>query len=102
MRDALLDLGKPKSALEAPRFKGSYRWRCSGEECKGHLQGLLDWEFTAFQRRLPQDDEAAIASIRRRWFTEICSPGNDVYFYVGNQAKRHQTFSILGAVYPKK
>jgi hypothetical protein len=30
------------------------------------------------------------------------APENDVAFYVGNQAKRPQTFSILGLYYPKK
>lgn len=98
----LFDTGKPKTALEAPRFKASYRWRCPAQNCSGHFQGLLDWEFAAFQRRLPPDDAAAKSSIRRRWFTEICKPSNQIYFYVGNQAKRHQTFSILGVVYPQK
>lgn len=98
----LFDSGKPKTALEPPRFKAAYRWRCFAQNCHGHSQGLLDWELTAFQRRLPPDDASAVASIRRRWLTEICSPTNQVYFYVGNQAKRHQTFSILGVVYPKR
>lgn len=98
----LFDLGKPKSALEAPRFRATYHWRCPADGCRGHQQGLLDWEFTAFQRRLPQNDEAALAAIQRKWFQQICHPSRDVYFYVGNQAKRHQTFSILGIVYPLK
>lgn len=98
----LFDSGKPKTALEPPRFKAAYRWRCPAQDCSGHEQGMLDWEFTAFQRRLPPDDDAAMDSIQKRWFDEICSSRNDVYFYVGNQAKRHQTFSILGIVYPRK
>lgn len=98
----LFDLGRPKTALEAPRFKAAYRWRCPEPGCKSHTQGLLDWEFTAFQRRLSNAPAQAKASIRKRWLDELCSAANDVYFYVGNQAKRHQTFSILGVVYPKR
>jgi hypothetical protein len=98
----LFDLGKPKTALEAPRFRGTYHWHCPAPACRGHEQGLLDWEFTAFQRRLPPDDADAMAAIQQRWFNEVCSPNRDVYFYVGNQAKRHQTFSVLGIVWPKR
>lgn len=98
----LFDLGKPKTALEAPRFIAHYRWRCPALVCKGHEQQLLDWEFAAFQRRLPVDPTRAKEAIRRRWFEEICSPSKQVYFYVGNQAKRRQTFSILGVVYPAR
>ncbi len=98
----LFDIGRPKTALEAPRFKATYRWRCPQLGCKGHNQGLLDWEFTAFQRRLNGGAAADKQAIRKRWLDELCSPTRDVYFYVGNQAKRHQTFSILGLVYPQR
>lgn len=98
----LFDLGKPKTALEAPRFIAHYKWTCPQSGCSGHVQQVLDWEFAAFQRRLPADEATAVASIRQRWLEEICSASRQVYFYVGNQAKRHQTFSILGLVYPKK
>ncbi len=98
----LFDVGRPKTALEAPRFKATYRWHCQESGCKGHAQGLLDWEFTAFQRHLNDDDTQDKAAIRKRWLDELCAPANDVYFYVGNQVKRHQTFSILGVVYPKR
>ena len=98
----LFDSGKPKAALEAPRYVATYRWHCPGPDCKGHQQQLLDWEFSAYQRRLPADDGAARAAIRQRWLAELCSLERQVYFYVGNQAKRRQTFSILGLVYPKR
>ena len=98
----LFDLGRPKTALEAPRFLATYRWLCPDLSCKSHEQGLIDWEFSAFQRHLPADDNLAKTAIRQRWLTEICRPENDISFYVGNQAKRHQTFSILGVVYPRR
>jgi hypothetical protein len=97
----LFDEGKPKTALQAPRFKAAYRWQCPEPGCKGHVQRLLDWEFAAFQRRLKGSPEEAKEAIRSRWLDQLCGPDRNVYFYVGNQAKRHQTFSILGIVYPK-
>lgn len=92
-----------KTPLEAPRFKGFYKWRCADPKCGTHEQSIIDWEFVALQRHLwNRSDADAQAAIRKRFFEEICAPENDVAFYVGNQAKRPQTFSILGVYYPKK
>jgi hypothetical protein len=33
-----------RSALEAPRYSGSYRYLCHDDTCPGHRQGILDWE----------------------------------------------------------
>jgi hypothetical protein len=97
-----LDLfGEPRSALEAPRFKAWYRYRCGSARCRGHQQGFLDWEFVALQRRLVgMDDPAARTALRHRFLTEVCGAGNDLTFFVGNQAKRQHTFSVLGVFYP--
>ena len=57
----------------------------------------------ALQRHVwNRSDAEAKAALEKRFFEEICSSENDVAFYVGNQAKRPQTFSILGVYYPKK
>jgi hypothetical protein len=96
----LFDAGKPKTALEAPLFKAFYRWKCLDNACKGHRQGLLDWEFTAFQRRLHMSADRAREAIRHKWLDEVCGPSKDVYFFVGNQAKRPHVFSVLGVVWP--
>lgn len=98
----LFDSEKPKTALEPPRFIAHYRWHCTQAGCRGHTQQLLDWELSAFQRRLPASGAVARESIKQRWLNEVCSDRNDVYFYVGNQAKRHKTFSILGVVWPRR
>lgn len=93
----------PKTALEAPRFKGWYRYQCQAAGCPGHRQGIYDWEWVALQRRLAdRDDQAAIAALRKRFLDEICAPENDLLFFVGNQAKRQQSFMILGAFYPRR
>ncbi|RNI17978.1 hypothetical protein EFY87_18905 [Flexivirga caeni] len=92
-----------KTPLEAPRFRGFYRWRCADPECGTHEQSIIDWEFVALQQHLhDRSDADAQAAIRTRFFEEMCAPDRQVAFYVGNQAKRPQTFSILGVYYPKK
>jgi hypothetical protein len=91
-----------RTPLEAPRFRGFYRWRCDDPGCGGHRQGLIDWEFVALQRRLLGSvDAEATQKLRRRFVDELCSSSNDVAFYVGNQAKREHVFSVLGVYYPR-
>ena len=47
-------------------------------------------------------DEEAIEALRARFLYELCNLStNEVSFYVGNQAKRAHTFSVLGVYYPK-
>jgi len=90
-----------KSPLQAPRFKGWYQYRCTEDRCRGHEQGLLDWEFVAFQRRLARmDDAAAKKAIEAKFMGMVCDPGKDTCFFVGNQAKHRNTFSVLGMWYP--
>ncbi|UTM47460.1 hypothetical protein [Glutamicibacter mysorens] len=65
-QDTLFGPKTDKSILSPPRFEGHYRYRCTGRICKGHRQGLLDWEFTELQRRHAGDtDEAAKAAIQK-------------------------------------
>lgn len=94
--------GADRTPLEAPRFKGWYRYRCHEPTCKSHRQGILDWEFVALQRKL-RGSPADVAVALKAKFLDICSNDHDmVAFYVGNQAKRQQTFSVLGVYYPKR
>jgi hypothetical protein len=93
--------GAERTPLEAPRFKGWYRYRCHSPSCNGHRQGILDWEFVALQRRL-RGSPGAMASELRDKFLGLWRPDRDVAFYVGNQAKRQQVFSVLGVYYPPR
>jgi hypothetical protein len=62
---------------------------------------LRDWEFVALQRRLRGlSDVDAMHQLERRFLDELCKSSKDVAFYVGNQAKREQAFSVLGVYYP--
>lgn len=100
-----LDLidNRPRTPLEAPRFKASYRYRCHERACHGHDQGLLDWEFVALQRKLADraDDELRQA-LQQQFLTMMCDPKRNAAFYVGNQAKRVNVFSVLGVYYPTR
>jgi hypothetical protein len=93
----------PRRALEAPRFKAWYRYRCHEPRCRGHRQGLLDWEFVAHQRNMGDRTDGEIRSeLRKRWLEQMCATDRDTVFYVGNQAKRQHVFSILGVFYPRR
>jgi hypothetical protein len=93
--------GADRTPLEAPRFKGWYRYRCHDRRCNTHRQGILDWEFVALQRKLPGGSNEMAEALRQK-FLDICGPDRNVAFYVGNQAKRQQVFSVLGVYYPKR
>ncbi|MEV4722733.1 hypothetical protein [Micromonospora humida] len=100
-----LDLLEPsrRSPPEAPRFTGTYRYRCADRRCRGHRQTLWDWEFVALQHRLTQlTDAEAEDRLRHRFFTRLCAADLDVAFYVGNQAARPQSFSIGGVYAPRR
>lgn len=92
-----------KTALEAPRFNGWYRYLCQAPDCRQHRQGIYDWEWVALQRNLAAlGDREACAALRKRFYEELCAPDKDLVFFVGNQQKRPQGFMILGVFYPPR
>ncbi|WP_211222388.1 hypothetical protein [Actinokineospora enzanensis] len=89
--------GVSGTPLIAPRFTAKYVYRCTHRSCRGHEQGMLDWELVALQHRLRNlTDAEVISAIEQKFFAEKVRPGQDTAFYVGNQAKWEQTFSVLG------
>ncbi len=83
--------------LAAPMFRGVLRYTCQDKSCPGHDGSILDWEFTALERRLHGlPVEQIKAELKQRFLTEICAPKREVLFFVGNQKKRQHAFSILG------
>jgi hypothetical protein len=98
----LLD-SRPKRPLQAPRFTAKYRYRCGDVACRGHNQGILDWELVTLQRHLAgRTDDEVRAEMRTKFLTQMCGPGHDTAFFVGNQAKRPHVFSVLGVYYPPR
>lgn len=95
--------GTDRTALEAPRFKGWYRYKCATPACRGHRQGILDWEFVALQRKLNgADDNTLRQALREKFLDQMCAEARDVAFYVGNQAKRQRVFGVIGVYWPKR
>lgn len=91
----------PKTALEAPRYKGWYRYLCQEPDCRQHRQGIYDWEWVALQRNLRHlGDQEARAALKARFLDELCGPDKDLVFFVGNQQKRPHGFMVLGLFYP--
>lgn len=100
-----LDLLDPrdKKPLEPPRFRARYKYRCHESACKGHEQGVLDWEFVMLQRQLAgRPDSEVCKELEKKFLTMMCDPKRDVAFFVGNQAKRVHVFSVLGVYYPER
>lgn len=95
---------RDRTPLEAPRFQAWYRYLCDESDCRGHRQGVLDWELIALQRmRLSHlDDTAAVREVRAKFLDMMCAPERSPAFFVGNQAKRASVFSVLGVFYPKR
>ncbi|MEU9830817.1 hypothetical protein AB0D67_04665 [Streptosporangium sp. NPDC048047] len=94
---------EPRTALQAPRFKGWYRYRCHTATCGTHRQGIFDWEFVALQRRFDDRDDAGVEQVvRERFWDLMCAPDRDTIFYVGNQQAHPRSFIVLGVVYPRR
>lgn len=92
-----------RTALQAPRFNGMYHYLCAETECRGHRQGIIDWEFVALQRKLrDHDDRTAVGLLRRKFLDDMCAPNRDLAFYVGNLAVHPTTFSVLGVYWPRR
>ncbi|MFC4066801.1 hypothetical protein [Actinoplanes subglobosus] len=95
--------GHDRTALLPPRFRAFYRYRCHDTGCGGHCQGVLDWELVSFQCRLAdRSSDELRRAITAKFLEELCGPGRDVAFYVGNQAKRAHVFSVLGVYWPPR
>ncbi|MGW4830253.1 hypothetical protein ACWEOG_21895 [Amycolatopsis japonica] len=101
-----LDLfgNEDRTPLRAPKFAGTFHYECEEQDCNGHKQGFIDWEFVAFQllrQRGMRPDDAA-GQLVHRFLHEVCSPERDVAFYVGNVAAHPRTFSVLGVYWPPR
>lgn len=95
--------GRSTTPLQAPRLRAAYHYRCHESGCKGHQQQVIDWELVALQRTLNGHSDAELAAaLEAKFLGEMCAPDRDVAFYVGNQAKRVHTFSILGVYWPRR
>lgn len=94
----------PPRLLEPPRFKGTLHYCCDAPTCRGHKQGIIDWEFTALQHRFrAESDESLKKIITENFFGKMFTRGTSPLIYVGNQEnpRKRNVFSVLGIYYPK-
>lgn len=94
---------------EPPRkvpFKFSYRFACDDPTCKGdHCMMIEDWEVGALYWKLRDkgaSESEATSGVKRKFLDEICSPRNDLHFYVGTIAAHPKSWVIIGTFWPRK
>ena len=94
--------GTEREVLEATPFVVRYRYLCMEPECSGHDQSIVDWESGQLARRnlANHPPEEAAALHRERFLDQMCGPGRDTYFYVGNQHQHPRSFLVLGVFWP--
>lgn len=103
-QSTLLDQAERKqerSALEQIPYKFKYVYRCSDPKCKIHTQSVVDWEIVELYRKV-RDRENWKELIEQKWVGEMCGPGKDTAFIVGNQKRYRNAFLVLGVWRPPK
>lgn len=92
-----------RTPLEAPTYKGWYRFTCHSQDCRGHRLRLLDWEFVVLQRRLRgRSDADQREQLRNRFLGQLCDVRCATAFYVGNLHARRHVWQVLGVYYPPR
>lgn len=92
-----------KKPLQKIPFKFSYQFLCS-DKCRGHNMRITDWELGAlFLKEVMRlgDEQKAVASVKQKFFEELCDPTKDTHFFVGTTLP-HNSWIVLGVFYPKK
>lgn len=95
--------GVPKALRKLP-YKFCYRFRCDDSGDKTHSAMIEDWElgvlFIKESERLGSD-EAAAASVKKKYFDQICAPDRDVRFLMGTVFP-YNTWVVVGVFWPPK
>lgn len=88
-------------ALEQIPWSFKYRYRCADPRCTTHTQSIIDWEIAELYRKVA-DRDAWQDKLRQRWLGQLCAPGRDTAFYVGNQHQHPTSFLVLGVWWPER
>ncbi len=65
---------------------------------------IEDWELGVLYRKEVErlgDEQAAIASVRQKFFDEICNPSRDTRFFMGTVFP-YNTWVVIGVFWPPK
>ncbi|MFH1613522.1 MAG: hypothetical protein ABIG61_00350 [Planctomycetota bacterium] len=91
--------------LEHIPYAFYYTFKCvDTPSCQGHKLMIEDWEIVQSYRRWKAryPEKELLSNIRKKWFSELCSPKRDTYFFVGNMHRFPKQFLILGVFYPPR
>jgi hypothetical protein len=93
----------PLTELQPVPYRFRVHYKCLESGCVGHKQEILDWELGVsgimWQRKYKGETGAKVLE---KWESILLDESKDTHLYVGNQHQHRQSFSILGAWYPKK
>jgi hypothetical protein len=98
------DSGREIKPITPPDYRFKVGFRCDDKTCTGHTFSILDWEVDALYFKLKKNGDApeiAAQKVVDKIQDDICSPKNDLYFFLGNISTHPQTFTIVGFWYPK-
>ena len=103
LRQFNLFSGQPKQLEKLP-YKFSYVFRCVDTGEKPHSAMIEDWELGVLYRKEAErlgDEQAAVASVRHKFFDEICGPSRDTRFFMGTVFP-YNTWVVIGVFWPPK
>jgi hypothetical protein len=87
--------------LEQIPWKFKYRYECEDADCGGHKQSIIDWEIAATFRHARRRSDWR-ERVKARWLGELCGPGRDTAFFVGNMHQHPGSFLVLGVWWPQR
>jgi hypothetical protein len=95
--------GRPKELEKLP-YKFSYVFRCGDSADKVHSAMIEDWELGVLYRKEVErfgDEKAAIASVRKKFFDEVCQASRDTRLFMGTVFP-YNTWVVIGVFWPPK
>jgi len=95
--------GPPKSIQKLP-YKFSYVFRCTDSGDKVHSAMIEDWELGVLYRREVErlgDEKAAVASVRKKFFDEMCHKSRDTRLFMGTVFP-YNTWVVIGVFWPAR
>ena len=103
LRQFNLFSGQPKQLTKLP-YKFSYVFRCADTGEKAHSAMIEDWELgVLYLKEVGRlgSEEAAVASVRKKFFDEMCAPARDTRFFMGTVFP-YNTWVVIGVFWPPK
>jgi hypothetical protein len=97
MQDQLFE---DRKELEKIPFDFRFRWE--DEDGEEHDSHVLAWEFGETLRQYRRAYSDPVEKMREKWMTDLCGPGRTVSFFMGNQARFRDKFSVCGIFAPPK